>query len=114
MSPERLFLVFLYFQDYRQEEIQRLRAAGKSEAEIEALVPKTQAERNQKSREVRTEYEILKLDVARLKAEVHELREIVDAKGLRGADFMERSSGSTAATNDVNAKEGVKELEKES
>jgi hypothetical protein len=68
--------------DYRQEEIARLKAAGKTDAEIEMLFPKPKSERVKAARD---DYMSLKLDVLQLKKDVQMLRSkiiVLEQKGL--------------------------------
>lgn len=90
----------LFFKDYRQEEIARLKAAGKSDAEIEALFPKPKEER---IRAARDDYATLKSDVFKLKADVQELRGIIASMQVEG------SSGSATAIDTTGSGEGATE-----
>ena len=60
--------------DYRSEQISYLRSIGKSDKEIEALVPKTRQEREKLLRQKALDQAALIMDVEMLKAQVKELR----------------------------------------
>lgn len=72
-------------QDYRSEEIGYLRSAGKSDEEIDKIIPKTSSELIQDRKKKLSEYEQLKLDVKMLKEEVALLKSMSNVTKLSEA-----------------------------
>jgi len=79
----------VFVKDYRAEEIAQLRAAGTSEAEIQALYPPSRQEQLRKIQTAKSEYEILKSDVALLKLQVKKLQE---AAGIQDTQILEKTT----------------------
>jgi hypothetical protein len=79
--------------DYRQEEIARLKAAGKTDAEIDILFPKPKSERVKAARD---DYMSLKLDVLQLKKDVQMLRSkiVVLEQNINGTEVKDSSGPS--------------------
>lgn len=80
-----LILRNLFFTDYRSEEIGYLRSAGKSDEEIDKIIPKTSSELIQDRKKKLSEYEQLKLDVKMLKEEVALLKSMSNVTKLSEA-----------------------------
>jgi hypothetical protein len=66
------------------QEIETLRASGKTQEQIDAMVPKTLAERREKEVETRKSAVDLQTNVAFLLQEVQELRKMIEAQQAGG------------------------------
>lgn len=90
-----------YFQqqDYRGQQIETLRANGKTQEEIDAIVPKTISEVRQKEVERKKSAVDMQTDIAFLLQEVQDLRKMIVAKDSGGSHVASDSDKHNMNTN---------------
>jgi hypothetical protein len=94
-------------QDYRGQQIETLRASGKSQEQIDAIVPKTISEVRQKEVERKKSVVDMQTDIDFLLQEVKELRKLIvtkeggggDGKGNDASDNVQQNMIASANTN---------------
>mmetsp|Transcript_31820 Transcript_31820/g.46890 ORF Transcript_31820/g.46890 Transcript_31820/m.46890 type:complete len:157 (-) Transcript_31820:240-710(-) len=121
-----LILRNLLFRDYRIEELEYLRSSGKSEEEIDRIIPKTESERRAKIVKSRANNMMLQHDVEVLQKEVAELKAKVfgeeaaitpsEKSAAQGTTTKLRAGKTTKAkvetSTDTNEKEEIEDSEK--
>jgi hypothetical protein len=86
----------LDIQDYRSQQIGTLRASGKTQEEIDAIVPKTSAELRQEYQNKKMSVTDMQSDIAFLLQEVKELRQNVAGNSTVGDKKLQDGTGQGA------------------